>query len=561
MIKNDVLSRSKIVSIVGAVANDYEEQKAIVPAWKRGISNYVGYLNAGSDDTIGFPHGYGVHDDLLILASWSSGLGVHRLNDDGSFTNIYNNTDPLGSYGDANNQSIVLHKPSMKFVLMSYDTNGYGIFDYSPCFSGNAPTLLESGSTFMNTGGSAVADVGSSYFSGLSIAGDWVYGVDESATHYKAIVRRNIVTAVQQRIDFTTQKVTGSATIDRNGYRGTLSYDSINDRMYYQTFYNANMTCITAASTANPLAVWCDMGDAGLGDDAYEQGIFVIDPVNAPNVMTVGCNSRHALVDITPCFTGTRPTVLKQFYTESAATAQRFGNYFRAGVQNQAITSEHSEKNPLYPEMIPTTADRGRNMLEGWIDTDNNRLVGLYRYNNTTEDTTTGGRGRSLRFDYSNPIFRMQSSNGTYYWIKCGHAGSDGSRLWSYSDAVGNGLIGNWEVVYGNYTLTNSANIGFVNISYSDHYIPSSCSLSYYVSNNGGATYELYSGGTNNYHFFNSTGNTLRVKYVATGFPDKAPYKMGVAFDAVNYGSIYESVKDAAIPYKVTRKRLRGKKQ
>jgi hypothetical protein len=30
MIKNDSLSRSKIVSIVGAIANEYEEQRAIV---------------------------------------------------------------------------------------------------------------------------------------------------------------------------------------------------------------------------------------------------------------------------------------------------------------------------------------------------------------------------------------------------------------------------------------------------------------------------------------------------------------------------------------------------
>jgi hypothetical protein len=366
---------------------------------------------------------------------------------------------------------------------------------------------------------------------------------------------------VQEVINLSTQKLTGSATIDRNGYRGCLSYDSVNDRVFYQTYYNANMTVIIDASTSSPEAVWCDMGDAGLGDDAYEQGIFVIDPVNAPNVLTVGCNSRHAHVDITPCFTGTKPTVLGQIYTENAATGQRFGNYFRGGVQNQEITSKHSERNPSFPNMIPTTADRGRNQLEGWFDLDNYKIVGLYRYNNITEDTSTLGRGRSLRFDYSNPIFRMQSANGTYYWIKCGHSGSDGHKLWSYSNSIGNGLIGNWEVVYGNYTLTNSANIGFVNISYKDHYVPSACSLSYYVSNNGGSTYELYNGGSDGYHMFNSTGNSLRVKYVATGYDDKAPYKMSSQPDSINYGSLYQSVKDASIPYKVTRKRLRGKKQ
>ena len=559
MIKNSELARGNIVSITGALHSDYEGQRAILPQWKRGMSNYSGRITSGSDDCIGFPHAYGVHDDLIINASWSAGVGVYKLNNDGSFTNIYNNTDPSGAYGDANNQSIVLHKPSKKFVIMSYDNNGYSIWNYAPCFSGNDPILVESGGTFMNTGGSAVADVGSSYYSGLSIAGDWVYGVDESATHYKAIVRRNIVTDAQERIDFTTQKVEGSATIDRNGYRGTVFYDSINDRMYYQTYYNANMTCITAASTGTPLAVWCDMGDAGLGDDAYEQGIFIIDPINEPNIMTVGCSSRHAHVNITPCFTGSSPTVLGQMYTEDAATGARFGNYFRGGVQNQAVTDEHSERNPLFPDMVPTAPDRGRNMLDGWMDLDNYRLVGVYRHNTITEDTSTGGRGRSYRSDYGQPIFRMQSADNTYYWVKLGY-GYDGHSYTSWSNDIGNGLVGNWQSEYGTYTLTNSQNIDFVSVSTNGHYIPSGCSISYFVSNNNGENWYPYTAADNEYHTFSSLGTQLRVKYVATGLANKSPYKISSTNDTISYGTLYESIKDATVPYKVSRKRLKGKK-
>lgn len=559
MIKFAELERGDIISITGAVANSHEEQRAIVPAWKRGMSNYTGYLNAGNDDLIGFPHAYGVHDDLIIHAAWSSGLGIFKINNDGSMTKIYGNSDPSGAYGDANNQSIVLHKQSKKFVIMSYDNNGYSIWDYSDCFNGNAPTLDESGSTFMSAGGSAVADVGSSYYSGLSIAGDWVYGVDESSTHYKSILRRDITDGTVEKIDFTTQKRSGSATIDRNGYRGTLFYDEENDRMFYCTFYNANFTVIYDASTDSPSAVWCDMGDVGLGDDAYEQGLFIPDPVNAPNVLIVGCNSRHAKVDITNCLSGSSAQVLGQFYTEDGANGSRFGNYFRAGVQSQVINSKHTERNPSFSNFCPTAPDRGRNMLDGWLDQDNYKIVGVYRHDSTTEDTTTGGRGRSYRSNYGCPIFRVQSANGTYWWIKLGYD-YDGHRYYSWSNDIGNGLIGNWEVIYGTYTLDNSANVDFVHIETIGHQTPSGCSLSYYVSNNNGSTWETYNASTDGYHMFSSSGTQLRVKYSATGQTDKAPYKMSSSYDVLSYGSLYESVKDATVPYKVTRKKIRGKK-
>jgi uncharacterized protein YxeA len=92
------------------------------------------------------------------------------------------------------------------------------------------------------------------------------------------------------------------------------------------------------------------------------------------------------------------------------------------------------------------------------------------------------------------------------------------------------------------------------------HYTPSGCSFSYYVSNNNGSTWETYNASADGYHMFSSSGTQLRVKYSATGQSDKAPYKMSSSYDVVSYGSLYESVKDATIPYKVTRKKIRGKK-
>ena len=57
MVNNGVLDRAHIVTIVGACMNEYEEQRSIVPAWKRGISNRItaGYGGEydGGDRVIG----------------------------------------------------------------------------------------------------------------------------------------------------------------------------------------------------------------------------------------------------------------------------------------------------------------------------------------------------------------------------------------------------------------------------------------------------------------------------------------------------------------------------
>ena len=85
------LSNSKIVSITGAVSAEYFGVR-IVPAWKRGISNYVS-KSAGAlgDVVIGFPNGYEIHDDLLFTVGWGDGMSIHRIENDGTLTTEWNN--------------------------------------------------------------------------------------------------------------------------------------------------------------------------------------------------------------------------------------------------------------------------------------------------------------------------------------------------------------------------------------------------------------------------------------------------------------------------------------
>lgn len=571
MIKTVDLNKSNITRIVGAAANDYDGQRAIVPVWKRGMSNLTYSYGDLGDAVIGFPNGYEIDGDLLFTAGWGDGFAVRRLNNDGTMTTLYSENNFL--WRDTGNtynhmQSVAIDRINKIGVVMTYNVDGYTTFDYSGCLNGGSTFVKNPRPTHSNpqrfiggaSGAINLSSVGLYYTSGMVSAGEWVYAGEYDARHYYLVPRRNLKTGEEQLLDARGAAVyPGSANCDRAGYRNWLHYDEVNDRVYYCAFYNSNFILVLNASTANPQTVWCDMGDAGMGDDGYEQGVFIPDPVNEPNLVYVGANSRIAYIDITPCFTGTRPTVLKQFYTENGDRGAAFGVQFRAGVKYQSQTGDNIERSSTDNYFCPTSADRGRNMLDGWIDFENERIVGVERHDSVVEDTTTLGRGRSYRADYSTPLVRMKSANGTPYWIKMGY-GYDGHSIRIWSDSIGNGLVGNWEVEYGSYSLDSSANIDFVNLKPYDHFVPSGCSLSYYVSNNNGASWEPYTAIGDAHHIFNSSGNRIRIKYVGTGNDTRAPYKMSPSRDYITFGTLYESVKDVTIPYKVSRKRIRGKK-
>lgn len=563
MIFVEQLTRNNIISIVGAIANDYGGQRCIVPQFTRGMSNLVTSSGSGDydggDRVIGFL-AYEVHGDLLITAGWGDGAAIRRLNNDGTMTKIWHDNNALyrdttSTYNHIN--SLAIHKGSSQIALTTHNVNGYSMIDYSNVTAGGTTVVNNRPSSkdiFSN--GATIDRSGHYYENGMVTAGDWLYLLDYSASHYKKFPRRHWTNGTEQLLDATADKYSGSATMDRNGYRGQLFYDEVNDRVYYNFHYNGNFVVILDASTANPKVLWCDLGDAGQGDDGYETGLYIEDPVNSPNDVWIGGSSRVIHCDYTPCFSGSAPTILDQVWVESEGTVPtRFSSYFRMGTKSTSITNSEFRDRFDY---IPIHADRGRAMLGGWIDEDNNNAVALYRHDNTTEDTSSNGRGRSVRCDYSHPVFRMRSANGTPYLIQLGY-GYDGHGFRIWNDSVGTGLVGNWSVEYGTYT-TGADNIDFVSLRTDNHFVPGGTSLTIYVSNNNGSTWEQYSEGSSGVHMFNSSGTQLRVKYVATGMPTKAPYKLSSVYDTVTYGTLYEAVKNPAVKMKVTRKRLTGRK-
>ena len=578
MYKSVSLERADIQSIVGCAVSDYGGQIAIVPVPKRGMSNTTTSSGSGEydggDRVIGFVNGYEIDGDLMFTVGWGDGFAARRLNNDGSMTKLYSENqflwrDTTTTYNHIT--SVAIDKVNKLGVAMTYNVEGYTTFDYSGLENGGSTFVKDPRPTHSNpdvfigsqdTAGGYVNRVGSSYFSGLVAAGEWIYAGDHDSHHYKKVMRRNLNTGVEQRLetDDTNVMYSGSAAQDRDGYRNWMMYDEVNDRVLYGYYYNANFILVLDASTASPKTVWCDMADAGQGDDGYEQGWFIPDPVNAPNVFWVGTNSRITKVNVTPCFSGNTATVITQRYVNSNTPGNIFNIQFRAGTKYQSATNNQpTDKMAGYPDFIPTSADRGRAMNPGWIDQDNNRIVSLYRFENTTEDTTSLGRGRSYRCDYGTPIVRMYSDNGTPWWVQVGY-GYDGHGFRIWSDTYKNELIANWTIEYGDYTLSNSANIDFVFWRQVDYFTPSGCTISFFVSNDNGTTWESYSGTETAEHDFSSTGTTLLCKVSGSGDVSKNAYKISDAKDSITFGTKYAAEMDPGIKNKMTRFKLKGKK-
>ena len=555
------------ISLVGCGYTPYGGAFKILPSWKRGVSNKIHRITSYGDASIGYPNGYEVDGDLIIGCGWSDGISIVKLNNDGTLTKVYDNIDPMASrHADSYFQSIAVCK-SNKTLAVAAHRYGGAFWDYSPCFAGNAATQISTEANMFTTGVN-IDRVGQSYDSGMVMAGDWLYMGDHDATHYKKYPRRNMVTGVEQLLD-------GSATVDRNGYRYKLNYDEVNDRVFYFPYYNGSFVMILNASTASPVIVHCDMSDAGQHTNSYESGLFVIDPINAPNVMIVGMVSGHITVDISPCITATlaspvvtpipAPTVIGTKYdSNSGVLGQAFGNYHRAGPKYQNISNNGQPHDRMldHPhDFVPTAPDRGRNMLDGWLDMENKRVVGAFRHDALVEDTTTGGRGRSYRSDYGTPMFAMYSANGTRYWIKRGY-GQDGHSTTSWADSVGPGLIGNWSATFGTYTSTT--NIDMASPYGDDFIVPSGCTIACYLSNDNGSTWEAYdyvNRATTN-HVFGSSGTQLKIKFVATGQVHKAPYYTSQKPIGISYGAVYmtEKTPTADIKSKITQSRRRRRR-
>lgn len=508
----------------------------IVPVQKQGLTNLVSTKSGVGDAVISFPNGYEIDGDLILTATWGDGFAVNRLEDNGTITEIFSTTTPMSPTTTSTYpHQIAIVKSAKKLILFGYSTYAYAIWDYSPCATGGVPIQLETGVNAFTTGVD-INRVGQAYSSGMVSAGEWIYFGDYDATHYKLYPRRNLVTDVEELLD-------GTAIVDRSGYRYCLMYDEVNDRVFYFSYYNANFVVIQDASTATPIIRWCDVADTGQGDDAYDQGLFVPDPYSEPDIVYIGGSNRVLHLDITTCMAGTStlPVVLGSYMlTTSFTDGQYFSNYFRLGCKYQTTdTNEPHNKLLTNPSnYLPVHSDRGYASMGGWIDMEHDKIVALTTTSSFVEDATTNTRGRNYRSDYGSPAVGMKSDNGTKYWVRFGY-GQDGHsmKVWPY--AIDIGIEGSWEIEFGSYVI--SSGVDTISIFGSDLFIPSGCTVTYFVSNDNGVIWYPYDYDARESLYIPTAGTEARFKIVATGFDYKSPYFSSYAPLGMVYGKRYST--------------------
>lgn len=582
------LDRHKVLSKEGCFLTDYQGIHGLGPVQKGGSGNTI--VNSGSgeydggDRVIGGHNGYDIDGDILITVGWGDGIAVRRLNNDGTFTLLY--YDYNGLWRDTtltynHIQSVAMAKPVGKAAVMSYNVYGYSIIDYRGAKDGvtnGGQVIREDRPSHSNpqyfigsqdTSNGYVRRTGYWYAGGLCAAGEWVYASEYDARHYKKFPRRNLRTNEEQILESAATAYPGSAVNDRNGYRGSLSYDEVNDRMYYFDYEgNGGFTVILDASTDNPKSLWCDMEDTVSGSNPTryatngymrEPGLFVPNPTANADLIWMGGYNSILQVDYSPCYSGGAPYVLSYAsLSDIKSNVSVADGHLRTGSKYQKTVGTPTDKLPNSTNFMFVGADRGWAMTDFcYHDISANKTWAVRRRSDYTEDTLTGGRGNTFQSDYGMQPVLMTSANGTNYWVRMGY-GSDGHsfKVWG-EDTKPMELIGNWKIKFGNYTLDNNSNIDMVYIHDSEKFvIPSNCTISFKVSNDGGSTWENYTTEEES-HVFTSEGNSLQVEIIATGHHDRSPFFVEGAPLIINYSSLHEAAKKANIKFKIPRKRLK----
>lgn len=582
------LTRNSLLSREGCCITDYQGIHALGPVQKGGSGNTI--VNSGSgeydggDRVIGGHNGYDIDGDILITVGWGDGCAVRRLNDDGTMTRLYYDSNALWrDTGSTYNHitSVAMAKSVGKAAILSYNVYGYSIIDYRGAKDGvtnGGEVVREDRPSHSNpqyfigsqdTSNGYVRRVGYWYAGGLCAAGEWVYASEHDARHYKKFPRRNLRTGEEQMLESSATAYPGSAVNDRNGYRGSLSYDEVNDRMYYFDYEgNGGFTVILDASTDNPKSLWCDLEDTVSGSNptryatngyVREPGLFVQNPNSNPDLIWMGGYNSILNVDYSPCYTGNPPNLLNiRTLGNVDDNVNVADGHLRTGSKYQKTTGTPTDKIPGSTNIMFIGADRGWAMTDNcYHDINANSTFAFRRRSDYTEDTATGGRGTTFQSDYGMQAVLMTSANGTNYWVRMGY-GSDGHSFKVWPESVRPlELIGDWSIKFGTYTLENNANIDQVFIhGYEEMVVPPNCTVSFRVSNDNGSTWEDYTGISLS-HVFTSQGAQLQVEIVATGHHDSAPFRVESAPLIVNYSSMHDVAKKANVKFKRPRKRLK----
>mgnify|MGYP003324968301 CR=1 FL=1 len=475
----------------------------------------------------------------LFSVGWGDGFSIRRINDDGSWTPIYGNT-----YGNGYNHhnSLAVNEDLCIAIVGQYNTPRVGVIDFSQWVANGMPN---DGAGIVKYDNIYYRDAtwnfptdwsGTSYECGLKFAGNWLYMDTYGRDTVNGVYRWNAVTHEYQLLPIANNSFNSAY------WEGTFVYDDRRDRMFYQSRWNGGLNVIDNASTDNPTAWHISYSGHGANHCVYK-GVVYID--GNPNRLLVGGDWRFFELDISACGPDNKtPVFVREVYTNSGS--HYFNTYFPFGSDDPYNENEYKGGNVYGSAFIPIYSDRGWLRKQGWFDLDNFQPVGRCGEDNYAHHRDTWFT------DYSGGMYKVTSANGTDYWAGCGY-GWDGHATNSYSKPLL--LKTNYSVTFGSDSynqLSDGGNIGAIDLSQSyTVWTPSNTTTTIEVSNNNGASYEVYSGGV---HAFNSTGNRARVRYTFNGLEYKMPYLKSVNLPtATLLGFGYENSSSAkGLNYKIS---------
>jgi len=445
--------------------------------------------------------------DLLLSAGWGDGFAVRRLENDGTLTMLYYDATPYSGY--ANYHSIALNRARGKVWVNNYVYDGVQEYDYSGVQNQGDGSVVKGS---LHTSVLTNDENGYPYWNGIYCAGDYLYQYPDDI-YADTCFRTNMETLVKDDLTVINKRNNGR-------YGIIMTYDEENDRLYLcPGYYYGELWVVVNASKSsedptNPAKCYCvRTNDVGLSFSTYGRNPACVISKDNPNHIFFGGHHRHGWIDITDCIDGDPPT--SAIPSKVPGKPQDASPYTYGHPYNLSGYITASAEHPVHKsDYIRMYADRGYGETGGWYDQENNRPVMMpQRVGYYSEDP--------LYYDYGGRFLHGISANGTHYSIACLYGHDDGVfHVYEGDDAEL--LEPNAEIVLGTYTLDSGNDIGSAELIGWDVYSSSGTSISIYLSNNGGSTWE--SAAFSGLHSFSSTGSQVQIKIVMTGTATKASY-------------------------------------
>lgn len=527
-INSHTLNKASVISNINCIASIGVNGNFIIPNWKKNRTDDVyegdgGYSStypqsrkdAGDTTDSGdrpitpeclFIDTDCTGGDLIIASGWGTGFTIRRLDSDGKPYLLYsdkqfNETPYRSEYNHIS--SMAVDTVNKKVYMGTAWTSNCGliIVDYSDYedsdtwvdLQANDKTMFHCNGTINNdsneTSGWQADTVGSHYFNGLALAGNWLYFTQTSTYHGEAhgAQRFNVNTFEYEVLPELNQT---------SGYmrRGHVWYDAPRDRIFVNSYYGNAFHVVTDASS-DTAAESINIGQFGENRDSG----FILDDDDS-DIVYLFTNDRIRKIDIGPALakTGADGTVLTEYYDLQ----------FSVGYMKLAAPTGTSD-------FMQIIADRGWHRNNSYLDWDNKRVVGVLK------DTTDVSIPDHLFHDYGNWVRRVKSNDGTYFDLITGY-GWHGSKYFVWADGEGTGFEESASVEFGTYALDGNKNITDVYFPGMEVVNKTGTSVSIQVSNNTGSSWEAYTVG--DLHRFSTTGNGLRAKFTFSNPADKASY-------------------------------------